>query len=181
MIHIAATLIDPAAAPIFGFAGLAAQVAWPLFRSKEAMLVTQLGATCSFATSYALMGQDTASAVCLTSAIQTTVALLAGHRPWLNRMGYVFLPLVLAIGFFTYSGLTTILAVTACCLAMIGRMQSDTLRMRGVQLTASPFGAAHDFFAGAWPCLAGALVSFSIAATAFRRESKVRYQQSRIA
>ena len=57
---------------------------------------------------------------------------------------------------------------------MIGRMQSDTLRMRGVQLTASPFGAAHDVVVGAWPALAGALISFTIAATAFRRELKSR-------
>jgi len=177
MSHIVTNLIDPAAAPIFGIVGLAAQVAWPVFRSRETMLTVQLGATCSFATSYALMGQETATAVCLTGAIQTTVALLAGDRPWLNRMGYVFLPLVLAIGLFTYSGLTTILAVTACCLTMIGRLQTDTLRMRGVQLTASPFGAAHDFVAGAWPCLAGALISFSIAATAFRREFNARSRQ----
>ena len=169
-----ATLIDPTAAPVFGLAGLAAQLGWPLLRSRQAMLKGQLGAACCYATSYAMMGRETATAVCLIGAIQTTVALLAGERPWLSRMGYAFLPVVLGAGVLTYAGLPTIFAITACCLTMIGRLQSDTLRMRGVQLTASPFGAAHDVVVGAWPCLVAATVTFAIALTAFRRELRGR-------
>lgn len=171
-------LIDQAAAlplaTLFGTAGLAAQLVWPLFRSRETMLTVQLGASCCYAASYFLMGQQTGTAVCLTGAIQTTVALLAGDRPWLGKMGYVFLPIALAIGMLTFSGLPTILAVTACCLIMIGRLQSDTLRMRRIQLCAAPLGATHDILIGAWPCLAGALAAFSIAFTALRREQRER-------
>ncbi|RYH11395.1 YgjV family protein [Tropicimonas sp. IMCC6043] len=166
------TEIPPAT--MFGAAGLAAQLVWPFFRTRERILTIQLGASCSYATSYALMGQDTATAVCLTGAIQTTLALLAGGRPWLARMGYVFLPFVLGIGVLTYSGLPTLFAVAACCLVMIGRLQADTLQMRRIQLTASPFGAMHDVMVGAWPCLAGAFVTFAIAFTAFRRERRDR-------
>ena len=174
MITLLAQVCETPLATAFGVSGLAAQLAWPLFRTRESMLTIQFGASCSYAASYALMEQHTATAVCLTGAMQTSVALLAGDRPWLSRMGYVFLPAVLAIGAMTYSGLPTILMVTACCLVMIGRMQSDLLRMRGVQLTASPFGAAHDVAVGAWPCLAGALVSFTIAFAGFRRELRGR-------
>ncbi len=74
----------------------------------------------------------------------------------------------------TYSGLPTLLAVTACCLVMTGRLQADTLRMRRTQLMAAPFGAAHDLLAGAWPCLAGALLAFAIALAAYRREQRRR-------
>lgn len=174
MTIVVASLIEPAYAPVFGIAGLAAQAVSPVFRTREAMLTAQLCAACSYATSYALLDQQTAAAVCLTGAIQTTVALLAGDRPWLCRMGYVFLPVVFAIGAETWTGLPTVLAVTACCLVMLGRMQTDTLRMRGIQLTASPFGAAHDVFVGAWPCLLGAALSFTIALSAFRREQHRR-------
>lgn len=163
-----------ALAPAFGVAGLAGQVVGPVFRRREAMLTVQLGTASSYAACYALIGQQTATAVCLTGAIQTTVALLAGNRPWVARMGYGFLPVVLALGVMTYSGLPTLLAVTACCLIMAGRLQADTLRMRGVQLGAAPFGMAHDALVGAWPCLAGALVSFTVAATAFHRERQRR-------
>lgn len=168
------TLIDPIFAPVFGLSGLAAQFVWPFLKGREAILTVQLGASTSYATSYALLGQETATAVCLLGAIQTTVALLAGDRPWLARIGYGFLPVVLAIGVMTYSGLPTLFAITACCLVMIGRLQPDTLRMRGVQLTASPFGAAHDVVVGAWPNLVGAIVSFILAVTGFRREMQRR-------
>ena len=178
MITLLAHVSDVPLATAFGVSGLVAQLAWPLLRTREAMLTIQLGAACSYAASYALMDQHTATAVCLTGALQTSVALLAGDRPWLARLGYVFLPAVLAIGVATYSGLPTILMVTACCLVMIGRMQPDLLRMRGVQLTASPFGAAHDVAVGAWPCLLGALVSFTIAMTGFRRELRSRSRQA---
>lgn len=174
MIPLLAHAAEAPLATVIGSAGLAAQLAWPLFRTREAMLTVQLGAACCYAASYALMGQDTATAVCLTGAIQTTVALLAGDRPWLGRIGLVFLPVVLGVGALTYSGLPTILAVAACCLVMVGRLQPDTLRMRAIQLTAAPFGAAHDALVGAWPGLAGATVTFAIALAAFRRERRGR-------
>ena len=78
------TLIDPAVAPVFGFAGLAAQMASPMFKARDTMLTMQLGAACSYAASYALMEQQTATSVCLIGAIQTTVALIAGDQPWLG-------------------------------------------------------------------------------------------------
>jgi hypothetical protein len=174
MITLLAIAAEMPVAVSLGIAGLCAQLAWPLFRSREIMLTVQLGASCCYAASYALMGKETATTVCLIGAIQTTITLLAGDRPWLARMGYVFLPVVLACGVLTYSGLCTIFAITACCLTMIGRMQADTLRMRRIQLGAAPFGAAHDVIVGAWPCLAGAIASFVIAGTALRRELQRR-------
>jgi hypothetical protein len=174
MSHIATILSDPAAAPAFGLAGLAAQMVWPLFRRRETMLTIQLGAACCYAAGYFLLGQETATAVCLTGATQTTVALLAGDRPWLGRVGLAFLPAVIVAGVLTFSGLPTVFSVTACCLVMIGRLQADTLRMRGLQLTATPFGAAHDACVGAWPAFAGALLSSAIATVALRREMRRR-------
>ncbi|WP_112321367.1 YgjV family protein [Oceanibium sediminis] len=174
MIAAVHTLTDPSAAPLYGAAGLAVRMASPLFERRDHILGAQLAASCLFAASYALMDQPTATSVCLIGALQTAVALIAGDRPWLNRTGYVFLPVVLIMGAATFTGLPTILAVTACCLMMVGRLQQDLIRMRGIQLCSAPFGAAHDIVVGAWPCLAGAVLSFAIAAAAFRRERKRR-------
>lgn len=174
MSTLIANIAELSPATLFGMAGLAAQMIWPLLHNRRTILTVQLGASCCYAASYALLGQQTGTAVCLTGAIQTTVALLAGDRRFLRKMGYVFLPAVLVIGACTFSGLPTVFALTACCLIMIGRLQSDTLRMRQVQLTATPFGATHDILVGAWPCLAGALLTFTIAFTAFCRERRAR-------
>ena len=111
-----------------------------------------------------------ASAVHLLRSVLGTIK----QRHPFQMMGYVFLPVVLVLGATTFSGLPTILAVMACCLMMIGRLQQDLMRMRGIQLCASPFGAAHDIVVGAWPCLAGTILSFIVAAAAFRRERMLR-------
>jgi hypothetical protein len=141
---------------------------------REHILTLQLGIASAYATHYALMGVTSGATVCLIGATQTTIALLSGDRPWLSRLGLGFIPLACLIGALTFSGIATILAVTACCLVMLGRLQSDTLRMRALMLAASPFGISHDAFTGAYPALAGALLSAAIAATAFHRELAVR-------
>jgi len=174
MMTAALTLIEPSAAPLFGTAGLAVRLAAPLFTRRETILTAQLAASCLYASSYALLQQQTAASVCMIGAAQTTLALAAGDRTWLNRTGYAFLPITLIMGLLTFSGLATILAVTACCLTMIGRLQCNLIRMRATQLCASPFNAAHDIVIGAWPCLAGGLLSFAVAAAAFHRELKRR-------
>lgn len=170
------TSYEPSAALAFGTAGLVAQLMWPMFKARESMLTVQLVASCCYAASYALIEQTTAAAVCILAGIQITIALLAGDRPWLRSMGYVALPMVLAIGVATYSGLPTIFAVMASTMNILGRLQVDTLRMRCIQLGASPFGAAHDVATAAWPNLAGAILSFAIAVAAIRREFRHRRQ-----
>lgn len=160
-------------AQMLGLAGLVAQMVWPFFRSRQTILMIQLGSSCAYASSYGMLGQDTATAVCLLGAIQTVLTILAGDRPWMARAGLVTIPLVLVIGATTYSGLPTICATTAACLMMIGRLQHDALRMRGIQLGAKPFGAAHDALVGAWPAFAGAALSAAISAFAYRRERRL--------
>ena len=157
-------------ATAFGATALAGQVAWPLLKRRDHILTLQLGIAASYAAHYALQGVTSGATVCLIGATQTTIALLAGDRPWLSRMGLGFIPLVCLVGALTFSGPATLLAVAGCCLIMLGRLQSCTVRMRAIMLAASPFGIGHDAFVGAYPALVGALLSAAIAATAFHRE-----------
>ena len=138
MLLASAPMIDPTAAQLFGALGLAARVASPLFSRRDQVLTAQALAAGLFAESYALMGQMTATSVCLIGAAQTIVALIAGERPWLRRLGYLLVPAVVVLGAATFSDLSTILAVSGCCLMMIGRLQRDLRRMRGIQICASP-------------------------------------------
>ena len=170
-------------APVFGAAGLAGQIVWPMLKERRHILGAQLGIACCYATQYALMGQGTGMAVCLVGATQTTVALIAGDRPWLSRLGLVFIPLVIALAVATWSGVPTLLATCACTLIMLGRMQRDLLRMRGVMLCAAPFGIAYDLSVGAVPALIGAVLSLTLSALAFRRalNDRMRTQGARAA
>ncbi|SNS60178.1 YgjV family protein [Tropicimonas sediminicola] len=157
-------------AQVFGLAGLAGQFTWPLLRNRNGILATQIGIAGSYATHYALLDQWSGMSVCLVGATQSAIALLAGDRPWLSRMGLGFIPVVITLCYLTWSGLPSLLAACACCLVMIGRMQRDMLRMRAIMLSASPFGIGHDLIVGAVAALAGAVLSCAIGAAALRRE-----------
>ena len=166
----------PAVSPavLFGSAGLAGQLVWPLFKQRRQMLTAQFCIASCYAAQYALLGQWSGTGVCAIGASQTLIALAAGDRPWLRHMGLGFLPVVWLVTALTWSGLASALAMTACCLIMIGRMQGDTLRMRAVMLCASPFGIGYDLVVGALPGLMGALLSACIGAAALRREWRAR-------
>ncbi len=161
-------------ATAFGVAGFAGQMTWPLLKKRDQILFAQLAIACFYGTHYALQDIQSAAAICLLGATQTTVALIAGDRPWLPRLAPIFLGLVMLMGWVTFSGLPTCLAVTACSLVMMGRMQRDTLAMRALMLAATPFGIGHDLVTGALPALAGALLSASVATVAFLKEMSAR-------
>ena len=155
---------------VFGAAGLAGQLTWPMLRSRRAILTLQLAMAASYATQYALMDAWSGAAVCTIGACQTLIALAAGYRPWLRWLGAGFIPLVAGVSLATWTGAASLFALTACCLVMTGRMQRDTLRMRCFLLAASPFGMAYDMSVGAAPALVGACVSACIGIAALRRE-----------
>ena len=160
----------------FGTAGLAGQLAWPMLRDRTQILSMQLGIACCYATQYALMDEKIGASVCLVGAMQTTIALIVGDDPRLRWTGLGFIPLVIVLGMVTWSGPSSAFAMTACSLIMLGRMQSDTLRMRAIMLAAAPFGIGYDLSVGALPALCGAILSAAIASLAFRREWRARHR-----
>jgi hypothetical protein len=161
--------------------GLACQLAWPLFRDRRSILTVQFGIGASYALHYALLGAWSGAGVASLGATQTALALLAGERPWLRRMGLVFLPVLGGVGAITWDGASSLLALTACALVMIGRMQADTLRLRILLLCAAPFGIGYDASVGALPALVGACVSAGLGVSMLAREIRARRSQAVLA
>ena len=160
-------------ASAFGAAGLVFQLVWPLFRQRRTIMSMQFGIGASYSLHYALMDAWSGAGVAGLGATQSAIAFLGGDR-WLRRISYAFLPVAAAICYATWSGLPSILALTAMTLVMIGRMQRDTLRVRIVLLTAAPFGLLHDVLVGAAPALVGGIISAIIALVMLAREVKER-------
>jgi len=158
----------------FGAAGLFCQLIWPLFRARRAIITAQFGVGADYSLHYALLGAWSGAGVAGLGATQSALAFFAGDRPWLRNAGYVFLPVVGVIGYLTWSGIESAFALTAVTLIMLGRLQSDTLRLRILLLAASPFGMAYDIAVGALPALMGGCVSTIIAVTMLAREIRSR-------
>jgi len=68
------------AAILFGIVGLGCVVSWPLLPSRRGALMVQGTGACAFALHFALIGAPTASAACVLSLMQLTVALVVRDR-----------------------------------------------------------------------------------------------------
>jgi hypothetical protein len=161
-------------AAAFGAAGLFCQLIWPVFRARRAIMTAQFGIGADYSLHYALLGAWSGAGVAGLGATQSALAFLAGDRPWLRYVGYVLLPVVGVIGYLTWSGIESAFALAAVTLIMVGRMQSDTLRLRILLLAAAPFGMAYDIAVSALPALIGGMVSTIIAVSMLVREIRSR-------
>ena len=119
--------LNPAASA-FGTAGLVCQLVWPLFRRRRTIMSVQFGIGASYSLHYALMDAWSGAGLAGLGATQSAIVFLAGDRPWLRWVSFALLPVAVAICYATWSGLPSILALTALTLIMIGRMQRDTLQ-----------------------------------------------------
>ena len=158
-----------------GVVGLLAQLTWPLLHTRRGILSVQAAIGLGYGTQYALLGAWSGAAVAWLGGVQTLLVLFLGAHHMRSVAIGVF-PVLLLLGTATWSGIPTLLALTASGLTMLGRMQQDTLRLRRLQLAAAPIGAAHDFYVGALAAFAGAVASAVIAALALRREVSARRQ-----
>ena len=174
MDSIASVFLENPMATAFGAAGLLCQIIWPLFQAQRTIVTVQFGIGADYSIHYALLDAWSGAAVAGLGALQSAAAALFGHRPWFRFVGLLFLPIVAVVCYATWSGLPTLFAFAAVTLIMVGRMQSDTLRLRILLLAAAPFGMGYDILVGAAPALVGATVSAMIAAAMLGREIRSR-------
>lgn len=163
-------------ATAFGVAALLLQLTWPLFRAHKAIMSMQLGIGVDYSLHYALLDAWSGAGVAGLSAMQSAMAIFIGDRFWFRWVGFAFLPILAGICWATWSGLPTLLVFAFVGLIMIGRLQRDTLRLRILLLSATPFGMGHDILIGATPALIGGFVSATIATVMLVREIQSRRQ-----
>lgn len=161
-------------ATTFGTMGLLCQLIWPLFHTRRAIMTVQFGIGADYSLQYALLEAWSGAGLAGLGATQSALAFFFGDRPWFRRVGLAFLPIVAAVCWSTWSGVETLFAFAAVVLIMVGRLQSDTLRLRILLLAAATFGMGYDVVIGAAPAMIGAIVSAIIATAMLIREINQR-------
>jgi hypothetical protein len=161
-------------AVLFGVMGLMCQLLWPLFGARRTILTVQFGVGANYSVQYALLDAWSGAGIASLGATQTAIAFFAGDRPWLRKLGLIFLPAIGGVCYATWSGSASFFALAACSLVMLGRMQNDTLRLRMFLLAAAPFGISYDVTVGAPVAVVGAISSASIATVMLIREVRSR-------
>lgn len=113
----------------------------------------------AFALHFALIGAPTASAACLLSLMQLTVALVVRDRVAKLALDGATLLALLLLTVATWHGILSGLAACGGASSFIARTQRSTTRMKMVFLVAAPFWLAHNLLIGAPFALAVDLVS----------------------
>lgn len=160
------------AAPGASAAALAALgflAACPLMRSRRPLLACQFGAGCAFASHYALLGIDAASAICGLGAAQAGAALFAERLRALDRIGWALIPCMVGAALWFWAGPISLLAAAAMAMVATARMQSEEARLRALLVAGSALRAAHDAMAASWIAFAADLLAGALGAQALAR------------
>ena len=155
----------------FAVVGALCLVSWPLMKTRNAMLLAQLGLALAFAAHYELEGLRTAALLNGLGALHVASSLLWGTSPRLKWIGYSMIPAILAACLLSWGGLPSILSTTGMLLIALGRVQVDAAAVRLLVLAGSPFWLAHDVLV--WSPLAFAdLLSIGVGAVALLRDRR---------
>ncbi len=131
-------------AGLCGFAATAGLAVWPLFRTRCAMLSTQLGALALLSLHYVLMGVTTAAIVNALGMLQLMACLAFGTHPRLRYLGYGLAGLMVASSIVTWQGLASALSTGGNLVIAFGRLQVRADTMRVLVLAGVPFWILHD-------------------------------------
>jgi hypothetical protein len=138
----------------------------PIFRSRHAILLAQLGAGIGFATHYALLGITVASAANMLGVMQTLAAIFAARSASMNRLGYLLIVLMAAVGIWFWQGPISALSVMALILIALARMQTNEVHLRFLLIAGGCFWTAHDLIGAAWIPLAADIATLATGAAA---------------
>jgi hypothetical protein len=138
-------------ATFLGAGGIVCLVAWPLLRTRTAMLLVYLGNSLCFLGHYALLGRWTAVAMNGVLALQTVVALGLSKTPRLAVARYALVPIPATAAIATWDGMPSLLCVAATTLSTIGQIQGNETTMRCFLLASIPFWTIHDLMVQSLP------------------------------
>ena len=156
------SFLESPAASAAGFFALVCLAIWPLFRTRNGILLAQLGAGVGFASHYALLGIAAPSLVNMLGSVQTCAALFSTRSRAVNQIGYGLIPLMIGAGIYFWTGPTSALCVAAMGLIALGRMQRNQWALRLLILAGGAFWSAHDYLVGSWIALAADLMSLTM-------------------
>ncbi|MFT6570037.1 MAG: hypothetical protein ACJAWY_001747 [Sphingomonas echinoides] len=134
---------------LLGMIGLGCVAIWPFLRCLRRVIVVQgVGAT-AFALQFAFLGASTAAVACGISLAQLLIALTVGDRRTRLALNVVSLALLVTLVFFTWAGISSLLACCGGIVSMVARNQPSPIRMKVGFLIGAPFWLAHNIIVGA--------------------------------
>lgn len=149
-------------ATIFGYAGVAANLCWPLMRQRTHLLAGQVIACLLMLTHFMLLGAITGAAIMGVAGLQASLAIPLGLSP---KFKYIYLGSLLLtpiVCLLTWQGYQSIYSSLALAIVCVANFQLNQVRQRSILITAIFAWAAHNFIVGSIPGLVSNTLAFLI-------------------
>lgn len=164
----------PSLASLFGFAGVAANMTWPLMKTRTRLLQWQVVACILMFTHFMLLAAYTGATIMLVAGIQAALAIPLGKS---ERFKYIYLgSLVLTpiVCFLTWQGPQSFFSSLALAIVCIANFQLNQIRQRGLLITAIFAWVAHNLMIGSTPGLISNALAFCVSALMLSRLYRAR-------
>jgi Bacterial inner membrane protein len=158
-----------------GYAGVVANILWPLMRSRSKLLVGQVVACVLMLTHFYMLGALSGAAVMAVAGLQALLAIPLGRHP---RFRYVYLAslfLTPAVCIATWHGPESMFSSIAMGVFCLANFQLNQVRQRALLIVVIFAWYAHNFIAWSVP----GLVSNTLALLVSARMLVIVYKASR--
>jgi Bacterial inner membrane protein len=140
-------------ASLFGFAGVAANVIWPLMKSREHLLAGQVVACLLMFIHFALLGASTGAAVMATAGVQAAIAIPLGKSKNFRLLYLASLTLTPAICYLSWHGPASAFSSLALAIVCIANYQQSFVLQRVLLMCAILAWIAHNILVASVPAL----------------------------
>ena len=152
----------PLLASAFGFAGVAANLTWPLMRNRSALLTWQVVACVLMLTHFELIAAHTGALVMFVAGVQAALAIPLGRS---TRFKFIYLgslALTPVACILSWQGPQSAFSSLALAIVCIANFQLNQVHQRALLITAIFAWAVHNVMVGSVPGLVSNALAFCV-------------------
>jgi hypothetical protein len=153
---------SPSLAAIFGFAGVAANVTWPLMHRRSGLLAWQAIACSLMFLHFALLGAQTGALIMLVAGLQALLAIPLEKSPKFKRIYIASLVLTPIVCYLTWQGPQSVFSSLALAIVCVANFQLNQVPQRALLLTAIFAWVAHNMLVSSIPGLISNALAFGV-------------------
>lgn len=154
----------PLLATFLGYAGVIANLVWPLMRNRTALLSWQVVACAFMLMHFELLSAHTGALIMFVAGVQAAVAIPLGRSPRFKFIYLGSLVLVPIVCYLTWQGPQSVFSSLALAIVCVANFQLNQLHQRALLITAIFAWIAHNLMVGSTPGLVSNALAFCISA-----------------
>ena len=152
----------PFLASIFGFAGVAANLVWPMMRHRPSLLFWQVVACAFMLIHFELLDAHTGAIIMFVAGLQASLAIPLGRSPKFKFIYLGSLLLTPVVCYWSWQGLQSVFSSLALAIVCVANFQLNQLHQRALLIAAIFAWAAHNIMVNSIPGLVSNTLAFCV-------------------